>query len=86
MFGANILLPLLGPRPALIEFIPFANQAADFLVYPWKSIPSTSFSNWDEFVHTLLKSSSKLIPHALYCSGSKDRLFELNIDIPHVLF
>ena len=54
------------PRPAFIEFISFPRQAADFLVYPWKSIPSTSFPNWDDFVYTLLKSGSEPIPHALY--------------------
>ena len=74
------------PRPAFIEFITFPHKAADFLVYPWKSIPSTSFPNWDEFVYTLLKSGSKLIPHVLYCISSKVRLFEFNIDIPHGLF
>ena len=62
-----------------ITFITFPHQAAGFLVYPWKPIPSTSFPNWDEFVYTLLKSGSE---HALYCSGSKVRLFEVNIEIP----
>ena len=55
-------------------------------MYPWKSIPSACFPKWDEFVFTLLKSGSKRIPHALFCSGSKVRLFEFNIDIPHGLF
>ena len=64
-----------GPRPTLIELITFPHQAVDFLVYPWKSIPSVCFPNWDEFVYTLLKSGSKRIPHALYCSDSKVRLF-----------
>ena len=43
-----------GPRPALIEFITFPHQIADFLVYPWKSIPSACFPNWDEFVYIFL--------------------------------
>ena len=59
-----------GPKPVLIEFITFPHQAADFVVYPWKSIPSACFPNWDEFVYHLLESVSKRIPHALYCSGS----------------
>ena len=74
-----------GPRPGLIEFITFPHQAADFLVYPWKSIPSVYFPNWDGFVYTLLKSGSKCFPHTLYCNGSKVRLFEFNINIPHGL-
>ena len=37
-----------GPRPALIEFISFPRQAADFLIYPWKSIPSACSPNWDK--------------------------------------
>ena len=74
------------PRSVLKKFITFPHQAVDFLVYPWKSIPSTSFPNWDECVYTLLKSGSKPIPHALYCSGSKVRLFGFNIDIPRGLF
>ena len=69
-----------GPRPAIIEFITFSHQAADFSVYPWKSIPSAYFPNWDEFVvYTLLKSVSKRIIHDLYCSGSKVSLFEFNM-------
>ena len=75
-----------GPRPALKVFISFPHQAADFLINPWKSAPSAWFPYWDEFVYTLLKSCSKLIPHALYCSGSKVRLIEFYIDISHELF
>ena len=74
-----------GPITTLIEFISFPHQVADFLIYPWKSIPSACFLKLDEFVYALLKSGNKLIPHALYCSGSKVRLFDFNIDIPHGL-
>ena len=54
----------------------------DFLVYPWESIASACFPNWDACVYTLLKFGRKLIPHTLYISGSKVRLFRAGPNRP----